>query len=276
MNRRSRELETELEQCKVELEQLKKQLAEQTNKINEYQTREQAVVLALTEAQATATRRISLAKDEANAILKDAEHKKQTIDEQVNGLLEKAQAEANVIVEQAREQVKTQLLQTQASVVDYQERLHALNAHLKEAAQRAHRLAEQFSSAMQSCVTALPDTVAEVRDLTDLVQADLKDLPEQYDSPSDLMHSIYAIEGRDIPRAVKKEPTAAAIQAPADDHEASEPVDCAPPSPPVESKKNETAEPDEERVWTVDEVVAQVQEEDVDPDLDHLLEEIMQ
>jgi len=258
MNKRVRELELELSEARSQIDERDEQIAQLKKDLTAYQNREQAIVMALTEAQSTAARRIELAKEEAAAILKAAEEQKQTLEEQTDGILAKANEEAAAIREQSIADAQTRLRQTEASVAEYELRLSLLNDQLKKTAAQAQAQAEQFAAFLNGTVIDTPDAVDEVRDLHKLVAEEIADLPEQYDSPSELMHSIYQIQGRQLP----DEETA-----------------FIPPLPAQEAPAQE-ASGDEERVWTVDEVIsnaANLTDADPDiPDLDGLLDEILQ
>ena len=95
------------------------------------------------------------------------------------------------------------------------------------------------------------EAALEGKGLAALIQDPVVDLPEDYENPGELMRSIYKIQGREIP---------------------------------VEEAEKASAEediPDEERLWTVDEIVASQDEGDAeepvmaDADLDAIIDDVL-
>ena len=114
------------------------------------------------------------------------------------------------------------------------------------------------------------------RGLSALIQAQAGKLPDSYETPQELMHGIYQLQGRDIPAAAEAERDAEPV----------EPAFPEEPAPaPVQEEKPEqkAADEPEERIWTVEEVMAKSgafsskgkNEEVDDVDLDSLLDEII-
>jgi len=236
MNRRE-----QIELLNQQVDSLKKQ-------IEAYQTKEQAIVQALTEAQAAAANRIEAAEARAKEILRDAEARNKVLEEENERLQNDAQGKADEIIRDAEikaEEIIAEAKADAAAICDEsreacrraEEQLTSLQALLMDTAKAANISALAFEAAIKDMM--LPGEAPE--------------LPEEYTSPSNFLHSMYQLEGRDIPQAAQE---AAAQEAPAEETE-------------------------EERVWTVEEVMANTEGETPDEpaiptvNLDDLLDDIL-
>lgn len=261
-----RDMELQVEQLNAQIQALNKQ-------VEAYHAQEQAIVQALTEAQSSASRRIADAEAQAQKIIRDAEAKKNLLASQADQLVQDATARAASIVEAAQAESTRRLAQTEASVQDFEARLRALNASLHDAARQARIQAETFAKSLDALRDETPEILAEGKGLSALISTQAGKLPEEYKNPQELMHGIYQLQGREIPAE-----TAKAKEEPAPEPQKPE------PQPPAPQQPAPVDEDDEERVWTVDEVIgkgakaypqaaADLSDEDVD--LDSLLDEII-
>ena len=141
-----------------------------------------------------------------------------------------------------------QLLDAERAVSEYRNNIDRLNGYLTQAAEAAKTFAAQFG-----------DFIAGINPETDVDYAletlpkyhegmDQGRLPKDYKDPAELMQSIYAIQGRDIP---------------------------------VEDKESRAEDVEEDdRVWTVDEIKVDENEKDplifeTDEELDALIDDIL-
>ena len=267
MNRK-RELEQQVADLQAQVQDLTKQM-------DGYRAQERAIVQALTDAQASASKRIAEGEAQAKKTVDEANAYKSQAEAQADALVQEATARAANIVEAAQAESSRRLAQTEASVQDFETRLQALNASLLETARQAKAQAEGFARSMEALTDNTPEILEEGRGLSALIQTHAGKLPESYQTPQELMHGIYQLQGREIP--VKEEP-----------EETEEPVEPAFPEEkpqPAEAQSALKAEDEpEERIWTVEEVMAKSGgftpakgkgQEPEDVDLDSLLDEII-
>lgn len=284
--KREREFEEQIEQLNEQVQSLNKQ-------IDSYRAQEKAIVQALTQAQnsaakhveeakASAAQTVTEAQAQADSLLRNTEDQRDKIMRDAESALQDARARAAAIVEAAQAESARRLAQTEASVQDFEARLRALNAVMRDTAADARERARQFATAIEALDQDSPELLDESRGLSTLIGEREGKLPEEYDTPQELMHGIYQLQGRSLPSEAAEateeeteEPAAMEPEKPsaADDaqtNEISKPVEV-----PVAS------EPEEERVWTVDEVIKKGAQssgeltEELDVDLDSLLDEII-
>ncbi len=281
--KRERELEEQIEQLNAQVQTLSKQ-------IDSYRAQEKAIVQALTQAQNSATKHVedamasaaqtvADAKEQAGGMLRDAENKRDRILQDADSALQDANMRAAAIVDAAQTESARRLAQTEASVQDFEARLRALNAVMRDTAAEARERARQFAGAIEALEQDTPELLEESKGLSTLIGEREGKLPEEYDTPQELMHGIYQLQGRSLPTEVvaeKAEKTDDDAEQPAAADDAERPRE----SEIVVAEEPVAAEP-EERVWTVDEVIKKgVQPagdftEELDVDLDSLLDEII-
>lgn len=261
----------ELEQQVVDLQA---QVQDLTKQLDGYRAQERAIVQALTDAQTSAGKRVAEGEAQAKRVVDEANAYKAQAEAQADSLIQEATAKAAGIVEAAQAESSRRLAQTEASVQDFQARLNALNSSLFDAARQAQAQAEGFARSMETLADNTPEILEEGRGLSALIKTQAGKLPDSYETPQALMHGIYQLQGRDIPEKAEEEPQAKP-----------EPTEPAFPEEPVQpvQEKPEEDEP-EERIWTVEEVMAKSgvfpsakgkNEESEDVDLDSLLDEII-
>lgn len=269
MNRR-RELEQQVADLQAQVQELTKQL-------DGYRIQERAIVQALTDAQASAAKRVSEGEAQAKRTTDEANAYKTQAQAQADALVQEATLKAAEIVEAAQAESSSRLAQTEASVLDFESRLHALNAALLDTARQAKAQADGFARTMEALTDNTPEILEEGRGLSALIKTHASELPEDYHTPQELMHGIYQLQGRDLPFVEETEQTKE-VQA-GHPIEIEEPVEIEVPI--AESANDEP----EERIWTVEEVMAKskipsfapeaIADEDGDVDLDSLLDEII-
>jgi cell division septum initiation protein DivIVA len=284
--RRERELEEQIEQLNAQVQSLNKQ-------IDSYRAQEKAIVQALTQAQNSAAKHVEEARagaaqtvadaeERAGSMLRDAQAQRDQLLQDAEAALQDARARATAIVEAAQAESARRLAQTEASVQDFEARLRSLNAVMRDTAADARERARQFAAAMEAFEQETPELLEESRGLSTLIGEREGKLPEEYDTPQELMHGIYQLQGRNLPPEAVEEKTeepAAEPEQPAAADETEAPETPEPAEEPAAEKP--AAEEPEERVWTVDEVIKKGAQpsvdlsEELDVDLDSLLDEII-
>ena len=212
------------------LEQKEREIKELNAKIAEYQSRNEAVVAALTDAKAAANRILGAAEVKRDEIIARANKEKEDIEAQRDGIIEAAHAEAEAIIKAAEAKAK-----------QAEERAEFFMGYVRDAADAVRRQAEGYESFLRDYDAAgvgVPPSGTEV------------ETPDEYRNPAELMHSIYTIQGRDIPEAVK------------------------------ELEETEQAQEEEERVWTIDQVAEEQGEQTpeaafVEKELNDILNDIL-
>jgi hypothetical protein len=139
-------------------------------------------------------------------------------------------------------------------------------------ARHAKEQAEEFARSMETLADDTPEILVEGRGLSALIQTHAGKLPDSYETPQELMHGIYQLQGRDIPAAAETDRDAEPV----------EPAFIEEPASAQQQPEKAVDEP-EERIWTVEEVMAksgafsskEKSEESEDVDLDSLLDEII-
>ncbi len=265
MNRK-RELEQQVTDLQAQVQELTKQL-------DGYRAQERAIVQALTDAQTSAGKRVLEGEAQAKKIVDEANAYKARAEADADALVQEATEKAANIVEAAQAESARRLRQTEASVEDFEARLNALNASLLNTARQAKEQAESFARSMEALTGDTPEILQEGRGLSALIQTQTGKLPDSYQTPQELMHGIYQLQGRDIPAAAENEPKA----------EPTEPAFPEEPTPVEEQPEEKAADESEERIWTVEEVMAksgafsskEKDEETEEVDLDSLLDEII-
>ncbi|MBQ2985507.1 MAG: hypothetical protein IJB30_01095 [Clostridia bacterium] len=187
------------------LEQKEREIKELNAKIAEYQSRNEAVVSALTDAKAAANRILGAAEVKRDEIIARANQEKAEIEAQRDGIIEAANAEAEAIIKAAEAKAK-----------QAEERADFFMGYIRDAADAVRRQAEGYESFLRDYEGAGVGAVP---------YAETVETPDEYRNPAELMHSIYSIQGRDIPETVKEQEAAV---------------------------NEEPAE--EERIWTIDQV----------------------
>lgn len=212
------------------LEQKEREIKELNAKIAEYQSRNDAVVSALTEAKAAANRILGAAEVKRDEIIAKANQEKAETEAQRDGIIQAARDEANAIIKAAETKAK-----------QAEERAEFFRGYIRDTADAVRRQAEGYESFLRDYDAAgigVPP------------YGEAVETPDEYRNPAELMHSIYTIQGRDIPDTVK------------------------------EQEETEQAQEEEERIWTIDQVTEEQGEQSpeaafVEKELNDILNDIL-
>ncbi len=188
------------------LEQKEKEIKELNAKIAEYQSRNDAVVHALTDAKAAANRILGAAEVKRDEIIDRANRERAEVEAQRDGIIQAAKGEAEAIIKAAEAKAK-----------QAEERANFFMNYLRDSADAVRRQAEGYEAFLrdyESAGVGVPP------------YGETMETPDEYRNPAQLMHSIYTIQGRDIPETVK------------------------------EQEQGQRPQEEEERVWTIDQISA--------------------
>ena len=278
--KKMRELSEQLDAREKELAGAKARLMELEKRVNDYQARESAIVDALAQAQESARRLLRDAQTQRDELIANAESRlseaaaeaERRIGEaaaEAERTIGSASAEGESIVARARTEAANLRLGAEAEVENCRIQLAGLKRELAEAAESASRQAERFKAYLGQVQVGgdEPD------ELLTSAPADAV-LPEDYANPSELMRSIYKMQGRDIPDSAAEEELQAEPDEPVAEqqplyswgwhtpqggvHAEEEPPAAEPepvkaePDPAEEPAAEETSE---DHVWTVDEII---------------------
>ena len=210
------------------LEQKEREITELNEKIAEYQSRSEAVVHALTDAKAAANRILGAAEVKRDEIIAKANKELADIEAQRDGIIQAAKDEAEAIIKAAETKAR-----------QAEERAEFFKGYIRDSANAVRRQAEGYEAFLRDYDAAgigVPP------------HGEAVETPEEYRNPAELMHSIYTIQGRDIPETVKE----------------------------PEKKPQD----DEERIWTIDQVAENSAEQSpeaalVDKELNDILNDIL-
>lgn len=275
MSKKIRELEANLGQKDREIEILTRRIQELSNAVNASKEKESAIVGALMEAKATAERIVSNANHQAENIVQEADALRKSADEladntissareQAEKIVEQSQGQAAVIIEKAHAEAKRRLEQAEYSASEYTAALDRLNTKLSQTAGAAKKYAEEFANMVSQLAHEGDKELAqECKGLTGLLENNggTEGLPEQYQNPADLMRSIYVLQGRETPRPQEEIKDGAAIL--------------------PDAREKTSNSPEEDKVWTVDEVVGApitdnaAKEAELDDELNALIEDVL-
>ena len=242
--RKTRLLAEQLEQRNAEVDFLNRQISELNALLDEYRGKEQAIAMALTEAQTTAARLVRDARVQVKEIYDEADRMKVIAQDEAASITDAARENAAKIVENAEAEARRRITEAAEKASECERASASFRQELERAAEEARVQAERFQMYLSGRVPEAEESAMEGRGLSALIQDPPEDLPEEYENPGDLMRSIYKLQNREIP---------------------------------VEEEVEELPEFDEERVWTVDEIVAEEGEEPApaDTDLDSIIDDVL-
>ena len=217
--RKAKELEEQLAQSEQEVAILAKKVETLSAALEEFKAKESAISGALTNAQRAADKVVADAEKERGFILDDAEEERRTAKKEAEEIIADANREADAIM------------------TEYRANAARLNESLQAAATAAAVQAEQFRSfASGTRLQGESELAGEYADVSALLEEKELNLPDDYETPSTLMKSIYAIENRELPEQ-----------------------EAAP-------EETDSAEEEPDRVWTVNEIMEEGSAEPLSPD----------
>lgn len=297
MRRREMELEKQISELKGKLEEKKQEadrlslelgardakLQEKNALIDQLRAREGDVVSAMAQIETLRVQRMQQAEEQARSMQEaaqnildearaEAEAERKSAKEEAERIRAAAEAEAKASLEGARAQAENMINQAEAFRQDHVKATRDMNGRLAALAERFGEELEslrKLSGELREKNREPEADGAEIEDMRKALHSEAVETPESYESPAGLMQSIYAIEQRALPEEEGEQDApfcgaqAEAAQAPQADAAAENAA--------------------EERVWTVDDVVDSMLEEeaqgtgtDTDRYLEKLIDEILQ
>ena len=224
--------EAELGVLAKRVEELTKQASQQQTQLDSHQARERAIVDALTDAQQMAARIREEAERQKSQIVAGAYADRDAARKESDTVLQNAREQAAQIIARAESEANHCRAQADAYLRDIEKKAEELREHLRTTANEASKRAETFATLAGELMAEMPEI----------------DLPADYETPAELMQSIYAIQGRDLPKSEEEKPEPPDVEA-----IISQAVTQAPAQDELEQEKDEEQE---EPVVTVDAILA--------------------
>ena len=273
---KAKQLEEALRVSEAKIAVLTERNEELNSQLAGYHAKEEAIIGALTEAKSAAARIVTAAEKVRNDTIEDAEQNKRLAAEEAERVIEEALAHAEEIRLDARQKADELLIGVENDAKMYRETLAAFNAQLFAAADHVKTYAENFEALARG--EMLIDDSAEIDYGTAALRKTLDqehvELPEEYETPAALMKGIYALQGRGLP-AMETKDNEAGEEYPGDPQIAEEENE-----PTVLEPEGTPEKPQEEHVWTVDEIISDAMmkaESDiaVDAQLNALIDDVL-
>ena len=262
---KTRELELTIEQLKQELLVTKQLQGNLECEVSVYRAKESAIVNALTEAQSSALRIETEAREYADSVIAnanaEARERLRIADEDAANanskaaeIIDDAKAKGAEIIQNAEAEADRIIQNARESYDEYVSRIKHLNEVLESTARDAMEASKSVSEFLKA---ETPETdIDYAHDVLPLPIAKKPvEVPAEYDSPAELMQSIYAIQNRELPNDDKSTDTVDTV-----DEESEIPADAA-------TESNEVEADDAEKVWTVDEITSTVGIQNSESDL---------
>lgn len=251
MGKRTRELEELNNSLQKQVDSLQAQL-------EQYRSQEQAIAQALTQAQTTAAKLVADANARANSIIAGAEAERATLEQEIVLLRSKANGQAAAIVEAAQQEATRRIEQAEAVVAQCRTKVETFNAHLVQTAQQAKDTSDYYARQIDELRMPLPEITTATQTAAEFVSA----LPES-ENPIQLVDPNKEAAAAQEEIQEEAEPLFAAVEEIAEEEAAEEAEEEIPaPKAPVFNPRP-AQDDDEDRVWTVEEILAaQKQKED--------------
>lgn len=240
--RKNREYEEQIARYEAEISANRAKFQEYESRIAEYQSKEQALAHALMEAQNLATRLVHDARVQVKEIYDQADSTLENAKRDAQHIRENAAEDAAKLVNDAQVEAQRRKDDMMSELLSYRQNAEQFKKDLDDLAGSAREQANMFAAYIEGLSS---------RAQFKLFGSDSMKLPDEYDTPAELMRNIYKIQGRDLP----------------------ENVDAAEGSP-----SGSSAQAPEERVWTVDEIISSEMdhlEDNVTAELDSIIDDVL-
>lgn len=247
MSKQVNELKARVEWLENELSAKMDSADELYNELQTYKNREKAIIGALTEAQNSSARVLEEAREKAAGIIAAANEEAALQKERMKLAIDDANLRADAIIRSAQEKAAAIYEESDKLLEDRKAELAGLNKRINAVAKYAADLCRSFS---ESIVAGMDKEAGETASV-----------PEEYATTKELMQSIYALEGRELPVEDDAE-KAAAAESELSAMELSGLLDTL----------NDNAE---EKLWTVDDIPEAGNGPSGDAELDAILNDIL-
>lgn len=200
LGKKAREYEENIARLENELAAHRTKANEMETTLNEYRAKETAIAGALTRAQTDANKILQEAQAEREQILAQAKLESLDAQREAKELIADARRRADGIEGDARRNAKQTAMRAEAFMEEYRQNAAKLIAAMKKAAADAAKNADEFRGYLTSVsLDNEMEMAAEYQGAGQAAEQPVKEMPEEYDNPATLMHSIYAIENRQVP-----------------------------------------------------------------------------
>ncbi len=196
MSKQVNELKARVEWLENELSAKMDSADELYNELQTYKNREKAIIGALTEAQNSSARVLEEAREKAAGIIAAANEEAALQKESMKLAIDDANLRADAIIRSAQEKAAAIYEESDKLLEDRKAELAGLNKRINTVAKYAADLCRSFS---ESIVAGMDKEAGETASV-----------PEEYATTKELMQSIYALEGRELPVEDDAEKAAAA------------------------------------------------------------------
>lgn len=196
MSKQVNELKARVEWLENELSAKMDSADELYNELQTYKNREKAIIGALTEAQNSSARVLEEAREKAAGIIAAANEEAALQQERMKLAIDDANLRADAIIRSAQEKAAAIYEESDKLLEDRKAELAGLNKRINAVAKYAADLCRSFS---ESIVAGMDKEAGETASV-----------PEEYATTKELMQSIYALEGRELPVEDDAEKAAAA------------------------------------------------------------------
>lgn len=185
MSKQVNELKARVEWLENELSAKMDSADELYNELQTYKNREKAIIGALTEAQNSSARVLEEAREKAAGIIAAANEEAALQKERMKLAIDDANLRADAIIRSAQEKAAAIYEESDKLLEDRKAELAGLNKRINAVAKYAADLCRSFS---ESIVAGMDKEAGETAPV-----------PEEYATTKELMQSIYALEGRELP-----------------------------------------------------------------------------
>ena len=247
MSKQVNELKARVEWLENELSAKMDSADELYNELQTYKNREKAIIGALTEAQNSSARVLEEAREKAAGIIAAANEEAALQKERMKLAIDDANLRADAIIRSAQEKAAAIYEESDKLLEDRKAELAGLNKRINAVAKYAADLCRSFS---ESIVAGMDKEAGETASV-----------PEEYATTKELMQSIYALEGRELPVEDDAE-KAAAAESELSAMELTGLLDTL----------NDNAE---DKLWTVDDIPEAKADPMADSELDAILNDIL-
>lgn len=193
---KKKQLEETVRQLTEKLEEQEKSIAQLSESLENYKNKERIIVGAMTRAQSDAVKIVEEAEREKCLIVEQAIEDRRQAEKEAEEIINKAKAEAQRIKAEADDYSKDKVVKADAFMENYRENAKKLNMALRKAAEDAAARAEQFRAYFGGANVDNEIELAEEYCGISKAEEVVEDLPEDYETPAQLMQNIYRIENR--------------------------------------------------------------------------------
>lgn len=250
MSKQVNELKARVEWLENELSAKMDSADELYNELQTYKNREKAIIGALTEAQNSSARVLEEAREKAAGIIAAANEEAALQKERMKLAIDDANLRADAIIRSAQEKAAAIYEESDKLLEDRKAELAGLNKRINAVAKYAADLCRSFS---ESIVAGMDKEAGEAASV-----------PEEYATTKELMQSIYALEGRELP-----------VEDAANAENGAQPTGSELSAMELTGLLDTLNDNAEDKLWTVDDIPEAKADPTADSELDAILNDIL-